>query len=1293
MILDPKQNFKLDMNNITIYLDKPQAERNLGNNLFLLFSVVCYCNKTGSTFNIHPFYTTNEELRRVLNLDFFQEHIKELSEIDVSKYFQWSDLHYADNEEQHSINGIETSQSSNVFIVGQSLLYNYNNIKEYRSYLLENCISDAVKNWINDNLPHRFVLNYRSYKSTTLPCTAKLYTDLTSRYYVNAMYNFGIDAEEIQNDTENELDIVIVSDDINEAKKQLGKTFRYAEFIDEDFFQDFCQLVHGQYLVLANSSFSVMGAFFNASNVDYKLHQESIRSHIIRPESYYTDIIYNKREQKWFFNPAWSLVPDLNPNLYKSFKINKRDNYIHDYLHVKQDYSAKESFQAWLNLPTNSGTDVITSLVPKCGNSTISALGTDILGGKETFTHLSPEEWRNINRNYVFIINDTRVTDNEHRKVIFWRDPIERILSALNYPLSDVSCYNETVNSLFSRTNVGEDVYIDITFSNLRIYLLSVINTLRTNKLVDTNIHIVGQYNMYYHIYKDYVDEQCHVKTPSAFTNIEVVKLHDMTEWINTHVAEDKLCSNLQRGQKKMQLNQSPASRYIDINKLPFTDEQKFIINQLIDQLKELYKEDYAFMDSVTINNKLYKPGKVNAAVISLCKEETRYLKEFCYHYIDKIGFSTVYIVDNNDIERRITLDDINNTYQVIPGTNSPIRNFNKEEVKVIHYNNKTDLCDIERDYSGDVGALQLKLYNDVIIKDINNDSISYNILNKHDWLLLADADEFIEFRDTSVKIDEHEHTLDSKLKDHVYDFGKVLTVSDFINDYVIPNHYDAVSIPWMIFSDNNILDDDKETNKPVQDRFTRPTFKDATDKWIKRYDLVDPVKSADYNLCNSESDWQKMLFSTRDVKDITTHIVEFHNPADKRSRIIKKFNWEDYVNNGDKEIGSSICYYLKHYRTKSLQEYFEHKFIDLNINKCNIGRAASWSVLKPYFYFNQLTADKLLRFCSFFNKYNIYIEDVDFVYIMDCFNDARYSPLTIIIRTNNRKDKLKACLESLRNQTIHCNVIVGCDNCTDGTPEWLCDWLKQEENKEFAPFVSYFVQKRPVGPGGNNEILKTMVNTRYLIGMDDDDEYCWEHTIETIYNSFINKPEAYFYRFDPDKIENISWSWVNYVMDVNVLHHIRIINEYCNDDWFPNAVRAYCRAHKALNIPNHYFNGAEYEAIIDIPDEFLDDKGKLKFYKYNCCGELASTNTYTYNITNDYYLMYHDFNLQSGSTEQTSIEEKYKFVRKQLQRLIDIQYRVAPLHIHNTLKQYFDMYVMELPFKEREDWYNKFYI
>lgn len=280
-----------------------------------------------------------------------------------------------------------------------------------------------------------------------------------------------------------------------------------------------------------------------------------------------------------------------------------------------------------------------------------------------------------------------------------------------------------------------------------------------------------------------------------------------------------------------------------------------------------------------------------------------------------------------------------------------------------------------------------------------------------------------------------------------------------------------------------------------------------------------------------------------------------------------------------------------------------------------------------------------------------------------------------------------------MRNQTVHCNVIVGCDNCTDGTSEWLCDWLKQEENKEFAPFVSYFVQKRPVGPGGNNEILKNMVNTRYLIGLDDDDEYCWEHTIETIYNSFINKPEAYFYRFDPDKIENIPWSWVNYVMDVNVLHHIRIINEYCNDDWFPNAVRTYCRAHKDLNIPNHYFNGAEYEAIIDIPDEFLDDKGKLKFYKYNCCGELANTNTYTYNITNDYYLMYHDFNLQSGSTEQTSIEEKYKFVRKQLQRLIDIQYRVAPLHIHNTLKQYFDMYVMELPFKERGDWYNKFYI
>lgn len=564
---------------MNIYLDV--SDRRLGNNLFMLFSTMSFCHENNFTLYLDNRWFINNQIIKVLNIDKLKQEFCTPENIKINEYYKWSDRYYSKHDEQCSIKGI--SKVENVRIVDYSLLINYYNIfkpnttevnikfnKETKEYLLSFFRPELLK-YANDN-KHKYVIVVRNYYIEN-PVNNTRYEECNLDYYLNAMNQFGISKHQIENDVNNDLDIIIVSDYINIAKEKLGSVFKYAKYSNECYSYHLMNIISADKVICCNSSFAIIGALLNDNNFNEP-------NNIVRPNKYYIDPNFCNREEITYYNSEWKIV-DIHKKQNECCIIDVAKND----MEYKQTYDDKITCFKLYQTPNNK--KCFISIIAKCGNSTIAALNNNIIKDKNSTDSLSTLEWNKFLSNSILCSdNNKMIKDTNIKKYIIWRDPIKRVLSAYQFPLH---------NKMFGLLK---------NFNNIKDYLLSVKYYL--NKLFDTikssndkdeacvsssilktiNIHLLPQYLFYYNIYKKVLNE-------NNISDVEIVKLNNLTPFIENTLGYPT-------NKNHNHINKTSDNNKININDTElYTKNQIKELNNLLDEIRLLYKDDYKFFDVV----------------------------------------------------------------------------------------------------------------------------------------------------------------------------------------------------------------------------------------------------------------------------------------------------------------------------------------------------------------------------------------------------------------------------------------------------------------------------------------------------------------------------------------------------------------------------------------------------------------------------------------------------------------------------------------------------------------------
>lgn len=269
-----------------------------------------------------------------------------------------------------------------------------------------------------------------------------------------------------------------------------------------------------------------------------------------------------------------------------------------------------------------------------------------------------------------------------------------------------------------------------------------------------------------------------------------------------------------------------------------------------------------------------------NTKVFAICciaKCENDYIREFIEYHIS-IGFNKIYIYDNNDIDGE-RFEDVIQDY------------IKKNIVKIIDYRGRSQ-C-------------QTIAYNDCY-KKYNKD---------FDWILFIDCDEF--FTTTT------NNNVPELLNKKIYKYFQILHIN------------------WMVYDDNNLLDND---GRKVIERFTRPKT------------------PFNYRKTNSWHTFPDNYHIKSLIRGNLKHInwLSAESPHTPKSLFYKCANLSGNkceANSPFATLDYSIGY-LRHYTTKTIGEYIKIKmkrgFPDQPIEK-----ALKKLTLDAFFEINERTPEK----------------------------------------------------------------------------------------------------------------------------------------------------------------------------------------------------------------------------------------------------------------------------------------------------------------------------------------------
>jgi glycosyltransferase involved in cell wall biosynthesis len=162
------------------------------------------------------------------------------------------------------------------------------------------------------------------------------------------------------------------------------------------------------------------------------------------------------------------------------------------------------------------------------------------------------------------------------------------------------------------------------------------------------------------------------------------------------------------------------------------------------------------------------------------------------------------------------------------------------------------------------------------------------------------------------------------------------------------------------------------------------------------------------------------------------------------------------------------------------------------------------------------------------------------------------YPPITVVIRTHNRLEKLKKCIKSVSSQYYSCNILVLNDGSTDNTTKWLAD-----QN------ISFLSLKENVGPGEIIARGKHLITTPYYIILDDDDIWSINNTTEQFYNTIIDNPYS-------DFIDTGCYYHWGYLISTKLLLDCPNLSLWCRDDWYFDWIKNHAK--NIVHIPINFY-------------------------------------------------------------------------------------------------------------------------
>lgn len=474
----------------------------------------------------------------------------------------------------------------------------------------------------------------------------------------------------------------------------------------------------------------------------------------------------------------------------------------------------------------------------------------------------------------------------------------------------------------------------------------------------------------------------------------------------------------------------------------------------------------------------------IKVAVCCIACQENAYIREWVEYY-KNLGVDKIFLYDNN-------------------------KSWEANE----HFE------DVIGDYieSGFVDKIDKR---DVVFGDFQ--AHSYNACYKehkdeYDWFCFFDCDEFLT----------------------IYKFN---TIKEFLSQPKF-NDFHIININWLSYNDNgNIY---KEEGK-VQDRFPKPS--DCTTVEIMWENRL--LKS----IVRGGLDQKKMQIGIHNpipIKpDGTPLMVNISYPdcRERKAKIEQNYKWEYRVCFADGEESFDICYpncytpigpkyddaVLKHYRTKSCQEYVETK-VNRGFQDC----ANSILNMGTYFYFNEYADEKMEYFMTTNCELPNLLLDTNSQSLGDMmftYATAKYATKDIKFPYNTywRFNEFDTMFELIRNTGLFNDVKI--------FPQTALNDIKFEKNcieyhyvNNYTPYINYQYMPVVVKPGRNIAFIGDFKSWRYF----DLDFVCKlfknkkiEDEIKKLYTNIDFKQTCALYvneMTDPEDLKRLFRIYKNYV-------------------------------------------------------------------------------------------------------------------------------------------------------------------
>ena len=281
--------------------------------------------------------------------------------------------------------------------------------------------------------------------------------------------------------------------------------------------------------------------------------------------------------------------------------------------------------------------------------------------------------------------------------------------------------------------------------------------------------------------------------------------------------------------------------------------------------------------------------------ICAIAKIEELYIREWI-NWHKNIGIDHIIIGDNNDSNYDKPIQPIIQDY------------IDEGYIELINLNDKL--------------ACQKQFYNDVYQK----------YKDSFDWISFIDIDEFIEL--PAYNNDVHYFLSDNKF-----------------------DNYDAIILPWLIFTDNNKL---YYEDLPVQERFTTTFLKDkiGIKYFIKSLTIISRIVSRHNPGRNKCIDNYKIKYCDSSGDTNIEPIIKkgINNPENFTQIKIKN----ELYNYG----------YISHYLTKSTEEYIKYKMLRGRVAGI-IGNYKIRYTIQFYFDINSYNEEKIKLFNSYSKEIN----------------------------------------------------------------------------------------------------------------------------------------------------------------------------------------------------------------------------------------------------------------------------------------------------------------------------------